>query len=90
MSKLRHVCGIGLKASYGITTHEIKDTILWVCKLPCLPLGTLEPASLNLVLGVLEPDQNGTELHLNESARVAILADPVPWREGKRGQNREV
>eukprot|EP00913_Durusdinium_trenchii_P009588 g9008.t1 len=63
-------------ASYGITTHEIKDTILWVCKLPCLPLGTLEPASLNLVLGVLEPDQNGTELHLNESARVAILADP--------------
>lgn len=69
------VPGIGELASYGIGYREIKDTILWVCKLEELPLVRLEPEALNCVVDGLS-GCHGPKIPLLEACEVAILADP--------------
>lgn len=63
-------------ASYGIHFREIKDTILWVCKLEVLHLPDLHPSSVNSVIDSLT-DSHGPALNMNDpDPDFVILADP--------------
>eukprot|EP00438_Fugacium_kawagutii_P013116 Skav209587 [mRNA] locus=scaffold1607:73670:74092:- [translate_table: standard] len=67
-------------ASYGIHFREIKDTILWVCKLEVLRLPDLHsealPSSVNSVINSLT-DSHGPALSMNDPCpEFVILADP--------------
>jgi len=63
-------------ASYGIGIREIKDTILWVCKLDSVSLPDMQPSSLNSVIDSLT-SSHGPALNMNASSPdIAIVADP--------------
>ena len=63
-------------ASYGIGIREIKDTILWVCKLDVERLPDMQPSSLNSVIDSLT-NSHGPALNMNASSPdIAIVADP--------------
>ena len=63
-------------ASYGIGIREIKDTILWVCKLDVERLPDMQPSSLNSVIDSLT-SSHGPALNMNASSPdIAIVADP--------------